>query len=792
MRILLVEDDRTVARGISFVLHQARMLVDVAETGAEALELAKLYDYDAIIMDVMLPDGEGFDVVRRLRATKNDAPILMLSAQTRAESKIKGLQCGADDYLAKPFDQQELVARLQAIIRRSKGSSDSRLEVGGITMDLSAREVSVDGLPVALTRNEYAILELLVLRRGAVLSKENFLDHLYGGIDEPDAKIIDVFICKLRKKLAVAGADNLIGTVWGRGYIVRDQQMQRSTIPVSPMVKVLAAFEGGGARGIAHIGAWQAACDLDIGFEAVAGTSAGAIVATLAAAGLRPAEVFDPDDPGANIIQSITRRRPTALFPGWYRLALPRLAFRLAGMPLVRLLAAAALISGGMAASERGELGAVALWVLHYAPLGLMAGLAALAALFFPLLWHRGLFPTGAMEAALDGMLAKKLWPSGPPSGRGPRVTFADMADAKCPRLAIIATDIERGEPVVFDAGNCPDMPVADAVAASIAVPGLLRPKSVMLSRRTADGRVAPRSARFLDGGMVSNLPVWVFDDERSLNPDRDTVAFTLPAQATAGEGFFRFCARVLGIAIFGGQNLASRSVRNLSEIPVPSAPLHMLDFDVRPEVAASTFLRARDSARRTLQRQLINQRRQMEEALDTIVMTEPAEMERWLGAARPPAVSASIITRISRACLTVRFQHRSRGGISRGSILTMARSIAGHAQASEAPVIWTAARGLLVVGGRPEPHEPEPRLPPGTVTVFAAPVFRQGDAATLQDPEPVAILTLDVGADLWDYFQEERVLERYRAISRLLGVSLSQLSSWRRYDGFDGEGIST
>lgn len=231
MRILLAENDRTNARGVTFVLKQAQMVADIAETGAEAIDLAKLYDYDAIIMDVMLPDAEGFDVVRRLRAMKNTAPILILSAQSRAEHKIKGLQAGADDYLAKPFDQQELVARLQAIIRRSKGFSHSRLEVGGITMDISAREVSVDALPVPLTSKEYAILELLVLRRGAVLSKENFLDHLYGGIDEPDSKIIDVFICKLRKKLAIAGADNLIGTVWGRGYIVRDQQMQRSTVP---------------------------------------------------------------------------------------------------------------------------------------------------------------------------------------------------------------------------------------------------------------------------------------------------------------------------------------------------------------------------------------------------------------------------------------------------------------------------------------------------------------------------------------------------------------------------------
>lgn len=233
MRILLAEDDRTIAKGINFILQQSRMVVDVAETGAEALELAKLYDYDAIIMDVMLPDGEGYEVVRRIRAARNNAPILMLSAQTRAQAKIKGLQAGADDYMAKPFDQEELVARLHAIIRRSKGFSHSRLEVNGVVMDLAAREVLVNGQPVPLTSKEYAILELLVLRRGAVLSKENFLDHLYGGIDEPDAKIIDVFICKLRKKLASSGVDNLIGTVWGRGYIVRDTTGAAPRLPAA-------------------------------------------------------------------------------------------------------------------------------------------------------------------------------------------------------------------------------------------------------------------------------------------------------------------------------------------------------------------------------------------------------------------------------------------------------------------------------------------------------------------------------------------------------------------------------
>jgi len=129
---------------------------------------------------------------------------------------------GADDYITKPFDKEELIARIQAVIRRSKGYSQPLLKVGGLQLNLDSREVLVNDRTVHLTGKEYAILELLVLRKGMVLTKEAFLNHLYGGIDEPEMKIIDVFICKLRKKLAHAGAGNLIGTVWGRGYMMRD------------------------------------------------------------------------------------------------------------------------------------------------------------------------------------------------------------------------------------------------------------------------------------------------------------------------------------------------------------------------------------------------------------------------------------------------------------------------------------------------------------------------------------------------------------------------------------------
>ena len=222
MRVLLVEDDTIVARGITLALKAAAMIIDAADTGEEALELARLYDYDIVILDLMLPDMEGYEVVRRLRAARVETPVLILSGLTRPQAKVRGFGMGADDYITKPFDQQELIARVQAIVRRAKGFSQPTLTVGALTLNLSSREVLVEGRTVHLTGKEYAVLELLTLRKGVVLTKEAFLNHLYGGMDEPEVKIIDVFICKLRKKLATAGAPELIGTVWGRGYVLRD------------------------------------------------------------------------------------------------------------------------------------------------------------------------------------------------------------------------------------------------------------------------------------------------------------------------------------------------------------------------------------------------------------------------------------------------------------------------------------------------------------------------------------------------------------------------------------------
>jgi len=243
MRVLLVEDDLTTSRGLVAMLKASSMIVDAVDSGEEALELARLYDYDIILLDLGLPDMEGYEVLRRLRASRVETPVLILSGLSRPGAKVKGFGVGADDFITKPFDPPELIARIQAVVRRAKGFAQPTLSVGDLTLNLASREVSVGGIPVHLTGKEYAVLELLTLRRGTVLTKEAFLNHLYGGMDEPEVKIIDVFICKLRKKLAQAGADNLIGTVWGRGYVMRDpaQHLARPALARTHTTTVLPA-----------------------------------------------------------------------------------------------------------------------------------------------------------------------------------------------------------------------------------------------------------------------------------------------------------------------------------------------------------------------------------------------------------------------------------------------------------------------------------------------------------------------------------------------------------------------
>jgi len=225
MRVLLVEDDPTTSRSIELMLTHANLNVYATDLGEEGIDLAKLYDYDLILLDLDLPDMDGHEVLRQLRLARVETPILILTGADDTESKIKGFGFGADDYLTKPFHREELVARIHAIIRRSKGHAQSVINTGKVSVNLDAKTVDVDGKTVHLTGKEYQMLELLSLRKGTTLTKEMFLNHLYGGMDEPELKIIDVFICKLRKKLSVATeGDNYIETVWGRGYVLRDPE----------------------------------------------------------------------------------------------------------------------------------------------------------------------------------------------------------------------------------------------------------------------------------------------------------------------------------------------------------------------------------------------------------------------------------------------------------------------------------------------------------------------------------------------------------------------------------------
>ena len=228
MRVLLIEDDSATAQSIELMLKSESFNVYATDLGEEGVDLGKLYDYDIILLDLSLPDMTGFDVLKHLRVARVNTPILILSGNADIDAKVRGLGYGADDYMTKPFNRDELVARINAIVRRAKGHSQSVIRTGDIVVNLDAKTVEVGNGRVHLTGKEYQMLELLSLRKGTTLTKEMFLNHLYGGMDEPELKIIDVFICKLRKKLQAAAGQHYIETVWGRGYVLRDPSEEKA------------------------------------------------------------------------------------------------------------------------------------------------------------------------------------------------------------------------------------------------------------------------------------------------------------------------------------------------------------------------------------------------------------------------------------------------------------------------------------------------------------------------------------------------------------------------------------
>jgi two-component system, cell cycle response regulator CtrA len=224
MRVLVAEGDLASAKRIKVAIEPAGFLVETAESGEDGLDLLKIYDFDMALIGPLLPDMEGAELLRRMRSAELTTPVLMLVEGDDRALRVRLLIAGADDVLARTFHKDELTARLQAIIRRSRGHARSVIRTGRLALDLAARTVEIDGKPLNVTPKEYGILELLSLRRGRTLTKEMFLDHLYGGMDEPEQKIVDVFICKLRKKIAklTGETDIPIQTVWGQGYTLRE------------------------------------------------------------------------------------------------------------------------------------------------------------------------------------------------------------------------------------------------------------------------------------------------------------------------------------------------------------------------------------------------------------------------------------------------------------------------------------------------------------------------------------------------------------------------------------------
>lgn len=215
MRILVIEDEPDLLASLAKALREEGYAVDTAGDGEEGLYKAESWDYDAVVLDVMLPRLDGWTVLQRLRKSKR-TPVLMLTARDAARDRVRGLDTGADDYVVKPFDLEELFARLRALIRRAAGQTRNVVEIGGLVLNTATRRLTNAGQPVELTAREYALLEYLVLHRGEVVSRTALYDHLFDENDNSLSNLLDVHVSNLRKKLGVG----LIVTRRGHGYCI--------------------------------------------------------------------------------------------------------------------------------------------------------------------------------------------------------------------------------------------------------------------------------------------------------------------------------------------------------------------------------------------------------------------------------------------------------------------------------------------------------------------------------------------------------------------------------------------
>jgi two-component system, cell cycle response regulator CtrA len=223
MRAFIVADDVSAALPAQTILATQNFICDTAGLDEDGVAIGKLYDHDIIILDLSAQNGAGCELVQQFRAAGVRTPIMVIAAAAQIDLRVRCLGLGADDFLTKPYDHRELVAHVRAVVRRANGHAQSEIRTGKLAVNLDTQIASVAEVPLALTKKEYCVLELLSLRKGVVVTKEAFLNHLYGGMDEPGMKIIDVFVCKLRQKLAEAtGGRHYIKTVHGRGYTMCD------------------------------------------------------------------------------------------------------------------------------------------------------------------------------------------------------------------------------------------------------------------------------------------------------------------------------------------------------------------------------------------------------------------------------------------------------------------------------------------------------------------------------------------------------------------------------------------